>query len=96
MYVSGGFRGPLHGHVDNVWRYDVEHDQWHQLASMHTARSYHSMASTEFYIAVVGGVHYRGYGMFSDLQVNVIRILVAIDEGVCTSVREHGECRTRK
>jgi Galactose oxidase, central domain len=67
--VSGGFRGPLHGHIDKFWRYNVEFDAWDELAHLHTARSYHSMASTEWYIAVVGGVLYVGDDVFHDLQV---------------------------
>ena len=36
MYISGGFKGPFRGHLDKLWRYNVEEDSWTTLASMLT------------------------------------------------------------
>jgi len=69
LYVSGGFRGPVHGHIDQFCCYDAECDVWRQRAPLTQPRSYHSMASVQDHIIVAGGVHYRGMDTFDDLLV---------------------------
>lgn len=67
FYLSGGFRGPLRGHVDLVWHYNKAEDVWEKRASMITARSYHAMASAGDSIIVAGGVKYLGGNDFADI-----------------------------
>jgi len=69
LYVSGGFRGPVHGHISQFCCYDAEYDTWHQRAPLTQPRSYHSMASVLDHIIVAGGVHYCGEDTFENLSV---------------------------
>ena len=74
LYVSGGFRGPVHGHISQFCCYDAECDVWHQKAPLTQPRSYHSMASVRDHIIVAGGVHYRGGDVFEDLWVIIAHL----------------------
>jgi len=74
LYVSGGFRGPVHGHISQFCCYDAECDIWHQKAPLTQPRSYHSMASVYDHIIVAGGVHYRGGDAFDDLLVIILSL----------------------
>jgi len=78
LYVSGGFRGPLHGHISQFCCYDAGCDTWQQRAPLTRPRSYHSMASVHDHIIVAGGVHYRGEDVFDDLLVTVLKICSTI------------------
>ena len=73
MYVSGGYKGPYRGHLDNLWSYNSKVDAWVELKPMSHARSYHSMApSSHDKIIVVGGVNYlTETDTFEDVRVNI-------------------------
>ena len=78
LYVSGGFRGPIHGHIDQFCCYNAEHDVWLHRAPLTQPRSYHSMASVHDHIIVAGGVHYRGETTFDDLLVVLTNLLLSM------------------
>ena len=73
MYVSGGYKGPYRGHLDNLWSYNSGEDAWVELKPMSHARSYHSMApSSHDKIIVVGGVNYlTETDTFEDVKVKI-------------------------
>ena len=73
MYVSGGYKGPYRGHLDNLWSYNSRVDAWVELKPMNHARSYHSMApSNHDKIIVVGGVNYlTETDTFEDVRVKI-------------------------
>jgi len=78
LYVSGGFRGPLHGHISQFCCYNADRDDWHQRAPLTQPRSYHSMASVHDHIIVAGGVHYRGGDTFDDLLVMISKFMPSV------------------
>ena len=73
MYVSGGYKGPYRGHLDNLWSYNSRVDAWVEHKPMNHARSYHSMApSSHDKIIVVGGVNYlTATDTFEDVRVKI-------------------------
>jgi len=83
LFVSGGFRGPIHGHVSQFCYYDAECDVWRQRAPLTVPRSYHSMSSVHDHIMVAGGVHYHE-DTFDDLLV--ISLLKMLDREVSNHI----------
>lgn len=80
MFISGGYKGPYRGHLDNLWSYKPEADTWVEHRAMNHARSYHTMASTEDnHIIVVGGVNYLTVtDTFEDVKVHVLVMFLTL------------------
>ena len=73
MFVSGGYKGPYRGHLNNLWSYNVEADTWIEHKAMNHARSYHNMVPfNNTHILVAGGVNYLTEAdAFEDVKVTV-------------------------
>ena len=69
IYVTGGFRGPMRGHINQLSMYDPTTDTWSYLTPMHQARSYHAMVAVANSLLVMGGVCYNDDDSFSDITV---------------------------
>ncbi len=70
MYISGGYKGPYRGHLDNLWSYCADTDTWREHRSMNHARSYHTMVACDTNLIVCGGVNYiPSVDTFEDVKV---------------------------
>ncbi len=80
LFVSGGYRGPFRGHLDNLWKYTAESDEWIELNRMRHARSYHVMfATNDNQIIVCGGVNYLTESEdFEDVKVTEVFLLLSV------------------
>ena len=72
LFVSGGYKGPQRGHLDQTWQYDTETTVWTERARMNHGRSYHAMGVAGDTIIIAGGVNYLGDDTFEDVLVSVV------------------------
>ena len=74
LYVSGGYKGPFRGHLNQMFKYDTDSKTWVERAPLIYARSYHAMTSLQGRILVAGGVNYIGDDSFEDIIVSLFAV----------------------